>query len=171
MLFIYAGNMQKSQQKLFLLGLMALSGCATILEPPKQTISINSDPPGAVCDVTRAGKPISTFHTPGEFTVAKSHNNLIIRCQKPGYAPVTGVDESHNAGWIFGNMVIGTLIGTIVDLSTSADDVYGESIRIKMHKLDKDDPDVYRLYRLSHDTDDEKNHREPLSAPIQAEKY
>lgn len=46
MLFIYAGNMQKFQQKLFLLGLMALSGCATILEPPKQTISINSDPPG-----------------------------------------------------------------------------------------------------------------------------
>lgn len=123
---------------------LALSGCATIIEPPKQTISINSDPQGAVCDVTRAGKRVANLNTPGIFTVPKSHNNLVVRCQKPGYASVIGVDESHNQGWVFGNLAFGGFIGAIVDLSTSADDVYGETIKIKMQKLDTKDGDIYK---------------------------
>jgi hypothetical protein len=115
--------------------LVALSGCATIIEPPKQTISINSDPPGVSCDVTREGKSVANLVTPGIFTVEKSRSNLIIRCQKYGFTSITGVDKSHNKGWIFGNIVFGGLVGTIVDLSTSADDVYGETIKIKLKKL------------------------------------
>ena len=139
--------MTKFHHLVSILALVALPGCATIVEPPKQTISINSDPPGALCDVTRAGKVVSSFNTPGTFTVHKSHNNLIVRCQKPGYAPVTGVNESHNKGWIFGNLILGGAVGLIVDLSTSADDVYGENIHIKMHKLDENGRDTYQMYQ------------------------
>lgn len=131
------------------LSFFMLTSCATIIEPPKQTISINSDPPGALCDVTKAGKVIANFNTPGVFTVSKSHNNLVVRCQKPGYTPVTGIDESHNQGWVFGNLLFGGLIGTVVDLSTSADAVYGENIQIKMQKLDKKDEDIYKLYQAN----------------------
>lgn len=105
------------------------------MEPPKQTISINSDPPGIACDVTRAGKVVANVITPGVFTVEKSRNNLIVRCQKDGFTSMTGVDKSHNKGWIFGNIVFGGFIGTIVDLSTSADDVYGETIKVRLTKL------------------------------------
>lgn len=122
-----------------LFSLLLLSNCATIMEPSKQTIAINSDPAGATCDVTRAGKSVANLITPGIFTVSKSHNNLIIRCQKPGYRPITGVDVSHNRGWIIFDLATMALISTIVDVSTSADDAYGESIKLKFEKLSPDD--------------------------------
>lgn len=116
--------------------LMLLSNCATIMEPSKQTIAINSDPAGAVCDVTRAGKIVANVVTPGVFTVGKSHNNLVIRCQKPGYKPITGVDVSHNKGWIILDLATFDVISTIVDVSTAADDAYGEAIKLQFEKID-----------------------------------
>lgn len=124
-----------------------LMGCATILEGQKQTISINSEPNGALCDVHRSGKLIANLYTPATFTVYKSHNNLIVRCQKPYYQPVTGVDASQIQGWIFGNLVFGDFIGTIVDLSTAADSVYGETIRVSLPKLDPANKDIIEKYR------------------------
>ncbi|GBD55799.1 hypothetical protein NBRC103581_00368 [Gluconobacter wancherniae NBRC 103581] len=52
--------------------LVQLDGCATILEGTKQTIEINSEPAGALCDMHRAGRLMANFYTPGTFTVGKA---------------------------------------------------------------------------------------------------
>lgn len=90
---------------------------------------------------------MANFYTPGTFTVGKSHNNLAVRCQKPHYSPVTGVDENHFNGWIFGNIVFGGGIGAIVNLNTAADELYGESIHIIIPENNPNNKTIDSTYR------------------------
>ena len=44
---------------------LALTGCASIISGTSQTITINSNPPGAQCNLLREGLVIGSVTTPG----------------------------------------------------------------------------------------------------------
>ena len=48
-----------------------LNGCATLVKGSSQSVVVNTDPPGAICSLTRKGKEIAVVNpTPGTITVA-----------------------------------------------------------------------------------------------------
>lgn len=105
---------------LALIGL--LGGCASIMHGSRQNVAFDSTPAGAsvIVDGTKVGTtPICTDLDRG------SEHDVTI--ELPGYTPQKihlsrGVD-----GWFFGNLLLGGVIGLVVDASNGA-----------MYKLDKD---------------------------------
>ena len=95
------------------MGVMS-SGCATIMHGRTETISITSDPSGAVAHV--GGQEIVT---PGEITLDRN-KSYTVTFEKPGYESATARIRSQRSGWIWGNILIGGIPGIIVDLATGS---------------------------------------------------
>ncbi len=71
------------------LGLAGLAAaCSTIVEGTDQTVSVTSDPEGAVCELTREGRTIGAINaTPGSIeTVTTSLPNAKRRATSPAPA-------------------------------------------------------------------------------------
>lgn len=101
--------------------LSALSGCASIITGTTQSISVNSDPEGASCRVSRGGITLGVVpSTPGSVVVHRGSTGLDITCSKPGYALAQTTQPTNIETWIFGNVLIGGLIGVVIDFSTGA---------------------------------------------------
>ncbi len=101
------------------------------MEGDGQVISVNTIPAGASCTFTRDGEVIGSItNTPGSLAVNKSRKTILVSCEKPGYQTIVGSDISRPDGAIFGNILIGGLIGLLVDLGTAADHNYGGTITV-----------------------------------------
>jgi len=101
--------------------LSALSGCASIVTGTTQRIAVNSDPEGASCRVSRGGITLGVVpSTPGSVLVHRGSTGLDITCSKPGYALAQTTQPTNIETWIFGNVLIGGLIGVVIDFSTGA---------------------------------------------------
>ena len=95
--------------------LMLSSGCATIVSGPTQTIGVASIPAGAqvsINDEVRGQTPLTT-------PVSRRRNHTV-RIEKPGYQPVERTLTRHVNGWVFGNLLIGGILGTGIDAATGA---------------------------------------------------
>jgi hypothetical protein len=91
---------------------MLLSGCASIVEGRSQTILVNTNPAGANCTFVRNNEPAgSVAATPNSILLEKTKYDLIIKCDKPGYDEATYFNKSGIDNWVFGNILIGGLIG------------------------------------------------------------
>ena len=107
--------------------LVFLTGCATILSGRTQTVTIQTNPPGAACEMTCNGKVIGNVNpTPGAMMVQKTKHPISIVCKKPGYQDATYNVASGSEGATFGNILAGGLIGWGVDSATGADNKYAE---------------------------------------------
>jgi hypothetical protein len=74
---------------------LVLSGCADLLEGPRQLVSVDSAPiEGADCTLTNA---LGTWYvfTPGRVSVTKSRTDLNVVCAKQGYRPAHMAVTSH----------------------------------------------------------------------------
>jgi len=97
----------------------ALTGCATIVGSPTQTIPISSSPSEAKVLVTdEAGTEVFAGTTPISVTLNKSTGRywggkeFKVTISKPGYKPQTiPVTSSPNGWYIAGNFFFGGLIG------------------------------------------------------------
>jgi tetratricopeptide (TPR) repeat protein len=118
----------------------SLSGCASIVSKSSWPVTIQTNPSGAKCVVSKeSGIQLHTGETPmtiplesgdGFFQRAK----YSITCEKAGYQTATANAASHFNGWYLGNIVFGGLIGIlIVDPATGA-----------MYRMD--DTQVVKLY-------------------------
>lgn len=87
----------------------SLISCATALTGTRETIAINSSPPGAdalvVCDGQRAGSGV----TPTTISIRRKSGNCLVKVTKEGYADATEVAERgmNHAYWT--NMVFSPL--------------------------------------------------------------
>ncbi|HJV68399.1 hypothetical protein [Ideonella sp.] len=98
---------------------IALSGCATIMGQPTQTMPISSTPSDAkVLIVDEAGAEVFAGQTPTSVTLNKSTGrywggkSFKVTISKPGYkTQVIPVTSSANGWYIAGNFVFGGLIG------------------------------------------------------------
>jgi hypothetical protein len=95
-----------------LIGLVALltTGCATIIHGTRQDVGISSTPTGASVTIDSM-----QFGTTPVFSKLRRKENHVVRISLPGYQPTDLTLTSSVSGWVWGNVVIGGLIGLAVD--------------------------------------------------------
>jgi hypothetical protein len=114
-----------------LLGL--LGGCATIMEGSGESVTIETNPAGALCDVDRTGTHLGTVaKTPGSVRIDKSKNDLTVYCKEDGFQPASVTESPKFVGTTFGNIVAGGLIGVVVDAASGANYEYPTNIHLDM---------------------------------------
>ena len=93
--------------------LLWLYGCGTLINHTTQMIYLQSDPPGAsavIDGVTRVQTPVSVKLKRG-----KDH---FVTFEKEGYEKENIVIDHELSGWVWGNVLIGGLIGVAIDFGT-----------------------------------------------------
>lgn len=101
---------------------IAVSGCATIIGDPTQTVPITSAPSEATISVVdEAGTEVFAGKTPTSVTLHKStgrywgKKNYRVTITKEGYSPqVIPLMAGANGWYMFGNLLFGGLIGYFV---------------------------------------------------------
>jgi hypothetical protein len=124
--------------KKFLLSAVAvvsLSGCASIINGPTQSIIIKSVPEGAAVSVTnKAGEKVHTGASPLTLALKRGAGYFQpevykIAFTKDGFAPKEVVITGTMSGWFIGNLLFGGLIGMLaVDPVTGAMYTLPESV-------------------------------------------
>lgn len=109
------------------LGMMLLSGCATIFEGGTQPVTFKSVPEAAsISIVNRAGEKIHLGTTPATVTLKRGAGyfkaeKYTIHIEKEGYAPKDLIVTGSMNGWYVANLLFGGLVGLlIVDPVTGA---------------------------------------------------
>ena len=116
---------------LFVAAMLCLGGCATVIKGSSQDILIDSDPQGASCELTRSGVILGQVNpTPAKFKVSRDKDALSVACNKAGYGTGRTTVESKFNGATFGNILLGGVIGVVVDASSGANYTYPEQIMV-----------------------------------------
>ncbi len=90
-------------------------GCATIVKGSHQDIGITSTPGGAYVKVDGIDKGT----TPMVIKMKRSKTHTV-QFDKAGYETFEAAIATKGSGWIWGNLLIGGVIGLIVDLISGA---------------------------------------------------
>lgn len=110
-----------------------LTGCAAVVEGLRQDITVTTTPDGASCALNRAGAPIATISsTPATVNVRKTRDDIEVVCELDGYLKTVRIDESGTAAVVFGNILLGGVIGLVVDVSTGASNKYDSALEIAL---------------------------------------
>jgi hypothetical protein len=116
-----------------LLALILLPGCATIFEGTGESVSVSTEPAGADCTVERKGTRLGQVNpTPGSIHIDKSKDDLAIHCEHAGYQPANMSVSPRFQGTTFGNILVGGLVGVVVDAASGANFEYPPDLRINM---------------------------------------
>jgi hypothetical protein len=107
--------MKRTSISLLAAAAVMASGCATIVNGSTERVEITSDPPGATAKVD--GIPIGTTPTSIDLKRGEPHSVTI---EKDGYVSDEESIGQGTSGWIAGNILVGGLVGLIVDYSTGA---------------------------------------------------
>lgn len=113
-----------------------LSGCSSIVEGTSQTLTVNTNPPGATCDFNRESRVIGTIQsTPGSLLVQKTKHDITVVCRKEGYQDASFFNKSDVAGATVGNIILGGGIGWAIDSASGADNKYTEIMNIDLQPV------------------------------------
>jgi hypothetical protein len=117
-----------------LLAAVALcSGCATLVKGSTQTITVNTEPAGAICTLARDGKTLAIINpTPGSIPVEKASGPISVLCRRSGFEDAAGTLASEFQSMTFGNILFGGLIGIVVDAASGAANQYPDAVTITM---------------------------------------
>jgi hypothetical protein len=118
--------------------LLALTGCASIVDGTKQTVSVEtrSDDAGisgASCRLSN-GKGTWYVTTPGSVEIHRAYAALDIECRKTGIEDGHAKAESATKGMAFGNALVGGLVGAAIDVADGAAYDYPALITVFMGK-------------------------------------
>lgn len=123
---------------LALSGMLALTGCASVLSGKMQPVSVTTvmdskEVAGFGCTLSNdAGNWSLT--SPASVIVHKSTADLAINCKQDAYVGnTTAVSKANGAVW--GNILLGGGIGYIVDRSTGAGFDYPKNIVVTVRQL------------------------------------
>lgn len=122
-----------------LAAMLALTGCASITGEKIQPLSVitvfdNKEVAGIGCTLSNdAGSWFLT--SPGSVTVHKSTGDLAIDCKKESMAGnVTVVSKANSGAW--GNILVGGVIGYVVDRQTGAGFNYPTNVTIMLRQIE-----------------------------------
>jgi len=122
---------------------VTVSGCASIVKGSSETIAIRTVPTnGAVCTLSN-GRGTWRVSAPGRVRVKRSADDMDVTCKALGYTDATGVISSDFQTWTLGNILIGGLVGLVVDWSTGAINDYD-------HRVENTDAACPRLCHAGH---------------------
>ncbi|RYG60369.1 MAG: hypothetical protein EON60_07385 [Alphaproteobacteria bacterium] len=116
------------------LALIALTGCAAIIDGTQQPLNIVSTPAkGAECTLTNSKGSWTLAETPGQVIVHRAYGDLKVDCKKGDMTGLT-VAESSTKGWFWGNILFGGIIGMSVDGFGGAGYDYPTTINVPLSK-------------------------------------
>lgn len=126
-------------KKLFLLGLITLTGCASITSEGTQSLRIEVEDEAGVeltnLDCTlQNDKGTYTLKSPGNVLVKKSGQNLSVICKNESENSAKGALVSRAGAGMWGNLVFGGGIGAIIDHNKGTAYNYPEWVRLVMGK-------------------------------------
>lgn len=96
-------------------GSLGLSGCATVMHGPNQTLELGSTPQGATVKLSNG----ATCVTPCKMDLPR-RRDLRADFTMAGYRPAYVLVQSKMSGASFGNLLAGGIIGAVVDSSNGA---------------------------------------------------
>jgi hypothetical protein len=109
------------------------AGCATLTKGSSQTVTVNTDPSGAICTMTRDAKPVAVVNpTPGSVPVDKARGTIAVLCKKQGYQDAVGELAAEFQAMTLGNILFGGIVGVVVDAASGAMNQYPESVTITL---------------------------------------
>ncbi|HYV58314.1 MAG TPA: hypothetical protein VE911_12245 [Candidatus Nitrosopolaris sp.] len=97
-------------------GALVFGGCATILVGPSQKISITSEPTGSRATVLPEAIELVT---PAEAKLARNRTHTV-RFEHEGFRTTMGYLDYRPGGAVWGNLVLGGVIGMLVDQSSGS---------------------------------------------------
>jgi len=114
----------------------AASACATVVGGTTQDVFIETEPPGAECRLDRLGANIGMVKpTPGRVNVSRSKELVVVNCTLDRYEQANDVLSSKLTGATIGNILLGGLVGIVVDAASGANNKYPERVTIVMTPL------------------------------------
>lgn len=99
--------------------LLVLSSCASIVSTSAYEYRIESEPNGAKAEILQNGQPVGKVTTPGSFVMDLDHD-YAVRFSLDGHKETTVIVQKGVDGWVWGNILIGGLIGLAIDYGTGA---------------------------------------------------
>jgi len=114
---------------------LALPGCASIVTGTSHTMAVSSEPEGATCKLERGGETIGYVNqTPATASFSKSSKTIVVSCDKDQktFAGNSTVDPSIQP-WILGYVLLGGIVGIVVDASSGAVSQYPNSTKVVLN--------------------------------------
>jgi hypothetical protein len=109
---------------------LSLAGCATIVTGSSQDVAVLTPVSGANCQLSNQ-EGNWTVVTPTAAHVQRGHDDLLIKCTKPGYEEAWTTVPSHLELWTLAN-IANLDVGVGVDSYTGAIDAYSGSVELPM---------------------------------------
>lgn len=116
---------------LIIFALLSVSGCASLVTGTKQTVTIDTDPRGALCRVMQGKLVTNVKSTPSVVTLERSRRDLKVTCMKGNRVGETVV-ETGLQPMSAGNLLVGGPIGIGVDAVTGAAFNYPDVVVVKL---------------------------------------
>ena len=92
-----------------------------MVEGNEQNITVNTEPPGASCELTREGEVLAVVDpTPDVVEVEKGSDDISVLCEMDDHEPGAGALASSFQGMTVGNFLLGGVIGVAVDAASGA---------------------------------------------------
>lgn len=115
---------------------LLLTGCASVINGQNQSVSVNtvskgSDVSGATCSL-RNDKGVWYVTSPGSVAIHRSYGELAVSCTHAGLPDGLAAVKSSTTGAVFGNILVGGVIGAGIDVATGAAYSYPNVIPIEM---------------------------------------
>lgn len=111
-----------------LFAILALSGCASIVEGTSQQLTIETDPRGAQCVGTRQGERLFTVQEGQPVTISKSRHGIAVECTAPGMVAHVLVDSHVTTMGAVGV----TIDGGLTDYATGALNAYPSAVFVRL---------------------------------------
>ncbi|MBP0444353.1 hypothetical protein J8J14_06130 [Roseomonas sp. SSH11] len=116
-----------------LIGLVFLSACATITTSPSQNLTVLTEPPGASCEIQRNSRHVAVVSpTPGTARIGKSVHDTTVTCTREAHLPAQATLTPEFQPVTLGNILIGGVVGLVVDVSTGAVSKYPETVQVTL---------------------------------------
>ncbi len=120
------------------ISLSLLTGCASIVNGTHQKISVLTSPVNdAKCALKNNKGEWSVNSTPASIIVQRSDKDLVITCNKQGYAKSTTQIQSKTTSAVYGNLLLGGGIGAVIDKSNGSAYEYPPKIKIPLKPIKK----------------------------------
>lgn len=117
-------------------GWVCLSGCASIVNGHNQSVSVTTSSKGqelagAKCTLSN-DKGTWYLSSPGSTSVQRSYGDLSVKCEKAELPSGVNIVKSSTTGAVFGNILVGGVIGAGIDVATGAAYKYPNLIPVVM---------------------------------------
>lgn len=125
------------------LAALVLTGCASITGKQVQPLSVttvfnNQEVAGIGCTLSNdAGTWFLT--SPGTATIHKSTADLVVDCKREALVGTSQVESGANVN-VWGNIIVGGLIGYVVDRQTGAGFDYPNTLTVMMRQVGDTSP-------------------------------